>query len=204
MSSAPDIDPAVIPLITGEKILDVACGLGKWGQLIRTSWGLTSSGRSQVKYELIVGLDVYLPYLRILKQQGIYDEVCCADATTLPFREQAFNTVLAAEVIEHLFNKEAKKLIEECERISKEVVIITTPRRFYPVKGQKNPFLTHKSVWKPSTFRKQGFKVFGVRTYPPFSENRFLNALLYPFSWFIPELSSYLIAIKVNLSKTSK
>jgi hypothetical protein len=42
------------------------------------------------------------------------------------------------------------------------------------------------------------FKVFGVRTYPPFSQNKFLNALLYPFSWFIPELSSYLIAVKVR------
>jgi SAM-dependent methyltransferase len=198
MSSAPDLDPAVIPLIRGSRILDVACGLGKWGKLIRSSWGFTWSGKLRVECEIIVGLDAYLPYLKSLRRQGIYDEVILANATALPFKEHSFDTVLAAEVIEHLSIKEGLKLIDECERISKEVVIITTPRRFSPQKGEENPFQTHRSVWKPSDFRRLGFKVFGVRTYPPFSQNKFLNALLYPFSWFIPELSSYLIAIKVK------
>jgi predicted SAM-dependent methyltransferase len=68
-----------------------------------------------VKCEIIVGLDAYLPYLKSLRRQGIYNEVILANATALPFKEHSFDTVLAAEVIEHLSIKEGLKLIDECE-----------------------------------------------------------------------------------------
>jgi hypothetical protein len=64
MSSVPDLNPAVIFLIRGSRILDVACGLGKWGKLIRSSWSFTCSGKLQVKCEIMVGSYAYLPYLK--------------------------------------------------------------------------------------------------------------------------------------------
>lgn len=51
-----------------------------------------------------------------------------ADAMHLPFKSNTFDTVVMAEVIEHLDNP--IKAVEECARVSKKNVIITTPNPF--------------------------------------------------------------------------
>lgn len=64
-------------------------------------------------------------------------------------REGSFETSLASEVIEHIPRPEGFKLISECERVTKKVVIITTPS---PRTVNLSP--DHISLWKLSDFRR--------------------------------------------------
>ena len=46
LSSDPKLVPYILLLIEGGSILDIGCGQGKWGYLLRTDYWYTKSGRS--------------------------------------------------------------------------------------------------------------------------------------------------------------
>ena len=55
------VDEIVLRFILGKKILDVGCGLGRWGHLIRVH--MLASGIEP----LIIGVDIEEEYIRISK-----------------------------------------------------------------------------------------------------------------------------------------
>lgn len=72
MSSDPKLIPYILPLIDGTKILDIACGKGKWGYLLKTDFWYTAQGRPLKKQQLkqLVGIDLHLPYLKYIKKHS--------------------------------------------------------------------------------------------------------------------------------------
>lgn len=63
-----------------------------------------------------------------------------------------FDTVLLADVIEHLNYPEAKRLLEETEnQFVKQIVVFTPYGMLYQEDGEYN---THRSGWLPSDFGK--------------------------------------------------
>ena len=76
--------------------------------------------------ELLVGLDLSLPALRAAHTRTIAAVRAQLEAR-LPFQDAAFQTVLAAEVIEHVFDTQA--LLDELARILSPAgqLVITTP-----------------------------------------------------------------------------
>ena len=51
----------------------------------------------------------------------------CADATALPFAGKSFDTVLAAEILEHIPFDEVPKALKELSRVAKKSIVITLP-----------------------------------------------------------------------------
>ena len=51
----------------------------------------------------------------------------CADVTMLPFINKSFDTVLAAEILEHIPFDEVPKALKELSRVAKKAIIITLP-----------------------------------------------------------------------------
>lgn len=136
MSSSLLLDSVVLPLVDGTKILEIGCGLGKWGYLLRSCWSWAEAGGKQdhwgayLEPEYLVGIDLWLPSLRKVKYHKIYDDVIMCDALHLPFKNNCFDVVMAIEVVEHIEDKNKDYLYREAERVSKKTIIITTPR--YP------------------------------------------------------------------------
>ena len=167
MSSSPAIlDPVVIPLIQGPRILDVGCGLGKWGYLCLTNYWETY-GAQQGTIPEITGIDAFLPNVMRLREQNVYREVLHALCPPLPFGDQTFNTVLLIEVIEHLEKNAAFHLISEAQRVAQHRVVLSTPNfpSFRP--GHEtltgfNPLEAHVSYWERRTLKKFGFKLYGA------------------------------------------
>ena len=77
MSSDPKLIPYVLPLIDGCRILDVACGKGKWGYLIKVDFWYTAAGRfpKRKRLDFLIGIDIFPPYLKYLKKREIYDDL---------------------------------------------------------------------------------------------------------------------------------
>ena len=51
----------------------------------------------------------------------------CADVTALSFTDKSFDTVLAAEILEHIPFNEVPKALKELSRVSKKAIVITLP-----------------------------------------------------------------------------
>ena len=97
-------------------ILDVGCGYGIWGFLIKV----------RIKNaNYICGLDIDLNRLKI--SNIIYDDVVLADAIYPPFRKDSFDVILAIEVLHAISPKDLQKVLKELKNIVRRFIIITLP-----------------------------------------------------------------------------
>ena len=98
-----------------KSLIDVGCGRGIIGAMCRI---YRDASR-------LVGIEVYQPYVKFLKDMNFYDEVHSLDLqkTPLPYKDKEFNVATCIEVIEHMTKDKGIELLDELERIAKAVPI---------------------------------------------------------------------------------
>ena len=136
--------------LEGLGILDIACGFGSWGYQIR----VLKEGSP-----FILGLDIWKPYVRKTSKLGIYDGTIVADARFLPFRSNAFDIIVACEILEHLNGKDGLRLIQEMERVCRIKAVVSTPlgfRRQKEIDG--NPHQKHLLGWQTNDLDRLGYE----------------------------------------------
>src|SRR5439155_741385 len=99
------------------RILDVGCGKGAIGFLLRQHTGGEDAH--------LVGVDVYPPYLDFCRRFNIYDELISGDVTALDLAR--FDVVLACEVVAHIPRPRSDRLLDRLEELASDRIIITTP-----------------------------------------------------------------------------
>ena len=134
-------------------VLDVGCGKGGLGAMVKTV-------PHQIFETRIVGLDLDLTLLRVAKV--FCDGVICGSADHLPFRNKVFDATFCIEVIEHLDKELGIDVLQEMERVSKGLVMITTPSHFFSGASILSESMRHKSFWSPREFKKLGYRVEGL------------------------------------------
>lgn len=183
-----------IPSLDGKIVLDCGCGRGIWGYLMR------SEVRGDNAY-IVVGIDLYKPYLRFCRKYQVYDDLIVADIAHLPFKDKSIDMILAVAVLEHLSKDEGIKFLYEIQKICKEIIIIGTPNGMREQKAIDEPStLEHKSAWFVADFKRRGYKVrgWGFKYHP--KEPLIWGALRYictPFAFVFPSISESLVATKV-------
>ena len=93
------------------KALDVGC-----------SWGYTT-----VTIGAVAGCDINPELIGIAKQLSRDTSFFVADATNLPMPDKTFDTVVLAEVLEHLPWETVHDALDEAKRLSKRRILITVP-----------------------------------------------------------------------------
>jgi SAM-dependent methyltransferase len=155
------LDHAVLPLLVGASVLDVGCGMGRWGTLIETNYWEAKLPAAPV----VDGLDVFAPNVEHCRRRGAYRRVW---AHTLPDAlEGRWDTVLAGEVLEHLPADAIEAALEVIERAARRRVILTTPngpafRGGHDTPTGFNPFEAHISAVDAPFLRRRGYVVRGV------------------------------------------
>lgn len=96
-------------------VLDVGCGAGI----------VTRELEHRTQY--VVGLDLALGPLCQVRAECI--DVVQSDAITLPFSDNAFETVVATELIEHLGASARQRALDELKRVASKSILITVPYR---------------------------------------------------------------------------
>jgi SAM-dependent methyltransferase len=120
-------------------VLDVGCGYGKYGVLVR----------EYTQAKRVDAIDVRAP------RYDVYDHVYLGDLanlpTLLPADTPRYDLALFLDVIEHFEKPQAWTVLEQlCARARR--VIVTTPWGFRPQEIPGMPFETHRSGWYPWDF----------------------------------------------------
>ena len=191
MSTSPlAFDPLVVQNLEGSSFLDVGCGHGKWGYLLK-KYRWTESEPVEV-----VGIDLFEPHLRTLEREGIYDRLFHASATELPFPDKSFDSAVACEVLEHLSQADGPRLISELKRVCRRSFVVTTPN--YPclrdgaeTAGGFNEYEAHKHNFLYREFCSLNFtQVVGIGLEArSFKLSRAFGSL----GFYFPRFSRYLV-----------
>lgn len=100
----------IIERSIGESVLEIGCADG----------GIVSSLANAGLYA--VGVDLAAPYLYTAQKPAQY---ICADGFSLPLADKAFDTVILAEILEHIDNP--LTLLLEAVRVCRKRIVITVP-----------------------------------------------------------------------------
>lgn len=194
MSSNPLIIEAVLTHIFSTyphpytRVADVACGIGKWGLLLRMHF--------QKLY--IIGVDLSINNLSKAKMTKAYDDLIIADARQLPFRDSILDFTMACEIIEHLTKNDGTRMVSELERVTRVKILLTTP---YAKWWHTEDWVRrgHITRYHPRELRKFGFKVRGIDSNIQ-SKGKlfslFKHFILKPLAYVIPEIGAFLVATK--------
>lgn len=91
---------------------------------------------------------------------------------TLPFRDNSFDLVFSSAVIEHVGSFEQQYVfLQECCRVSRKYVFITTPNRWYPIEFHTLLPLIH---WLPKRIHRWMLRCLGHRQ---LCQEEYLNLL---------------------------
>jgi SAM-dependent methyltransferase len=145
----------VLEAATGgaDEVLDVGCGSN------------SPIGRFERRPRHTVGVDIFDASIEKSRAAGIHDEYVIADVLTLDvlFGDDSFDVCVAFDLIEHLEQQDAMKLLFAMERIARQRVVVLTPNGFLQQdEYEGNPWQRHRSGWTPSVLRDLGFRVYGL------------------------------------------
>jgi SAM-dependent methyltransferase len=131
-----------------QSVLDIGVGFGKYGFLMREYlevWSGTGEyGQWQRRLE---GVEAFEKYVTPLHRY-IYDRLHIGNALdVLPRLSGSFDLVLLIDVIEHFSYADGERLLAECERVGR-TVLIASPRLFFEQEAVfDNPYEQHRSHW---------------------------------------------------------
>ncbi|WP_366555786.1 class I SAM-dependent methyltransferase [Aquibaculum sediminis] len=100
----------------GVSVLDVGVGAGQF---------ISAASRSG-RFGTVEGLDI-ARHSRFLAPEPKPVNVTYANAENMPFKDDAFDYVLAMEIIEHLGNNAMLRVLKEIRRVGRYGTIITVP-----------------------------------------------------------------------------
>lgn len=204
-----ELDPVVLPLVEGATVLDLGCGFGHWGHLLRTHYHSDDPGLAA----RVTGVDIHPGNVAFCRSTGVYHALECTDALEFLARQgaRAFDTVIATELIEHLPKQGGERLLDELARVAGRVAVLSTPNWEYLRPGAAtmtgyNEHEAHVSSWTADEFRRRGYTVRGVGHKAGMAPVRGVNRLLRTFptvdlmlgAWAVrhPGLALHLVAYR--------
>jgi SAM-dependent methyltransferase len=114
--------PGIEPWITGllknfrpSNVLDVGCGLGFWGLVLKNYLGISK----------VVGIDVDVSKVEFCRKLGVYDEIYASDVRTFNYTDR-FDAIIAVEAVHGILDLELLRKLESLVRKG-GVIVLTLP-----------------------------------------------------------------------------
>ena len=95
-----------------ESILDIGCGVGQF---------VNHFSRRTNK---VVGIDVHFKSIFAAKRHFIENTFAVADATTLPFKQKSFDTIILSYSLHHIHSN----ILSQCRKIATKRIIVIEMR----------------------------------------------------------------------------
>jgi SAM-dependent methyltransferase len=155
------LDPVILPLIAGESVLDVGCGMGRWGALIETNyWEARLNSAPAVD-----GCDAFEPNVEHCRERGAYRRVWVQKLPS-PL-DGRWDTVLACELIEHIPQVRVAETLDLLEGAAAKRVIVSTPNSALYRGGSDTPLgfnelEAHVSYVPAELLKRRGYRIYGA------------------------------------------
>jgi len=135
------------------KLLDIGIGFGKYGFLSREYLELWEPGAVYGAHKRqIDGIEAFEAYLTPLHRL-IYDQIFTGDARDiLPAISDRYDLILMIDVLEHFTHEDGLKVLEECRRLGRNILISVPKIMSAQEEVYGNPYETHRFNWKQKDF----------------------------------------------------
>ena len=152
-------------------ILDVGAGIGLYGLLARIyldGEDLFIAEPGNVRYRSpadrklrVEGIEGFAAY-RNPVHDFAYDALHIGEALAVlaTIRDQAFEVVLAIDILEHYERRLGEIFVRELFRVASRAVLISTPKTFAAQNVEANPLENHRSHWTMADLRRLGCRRF--------------------------------------------
>jgi len=144
----------IIDYIQPKTVLDVGCGYGRWGYLVREIMDIVHTRYAKETWQTIIdAVEIYAPYITPAHNY-IYTKIYTEDIRTFN-PNMVYDLIILGDIIEHLDKPEAQTVIDKLRPLCKNL-IITTPNGYIP-QGEvlNNPHEIHKCGFSQDEFIKQ-------------------------------------------------
>ncbi len=143
---------SVIQNLQPRSVLDIGCGFGKYGVLLREYLDVWHERLETEDWQIrLEGIDAFAPYHNPIWDY-IYRKVHVGEAQEILPTLPEFDVILIADVIEHLEREVAIELVR-CGLSKGKFVVLSTPKEFYPQQDvNENPYEIHRILWTRADF----------------------------------------------------
>lgn len=139
----------LIMLADPKMLLDVGVGFGKYGLLAREYLELWD-GRERYRQwsRRIDGIEAFGGYLTPV-HDFVYNRVYVGDALeVLPALDHHYDLALLIDVLEHFDYEDGRRLLSECRRRARNLLVSTPKRVGAQREAFGNPYETHRFEWQ--------------------------------------------------------
>lgn len=135
------------------KLLDIGIGFGKYGFLAREYLELWEPGAVYGEHKRqIDGIEAFEAYLTPLHRL-IYDHIFTGDARDiLTAITDRYDLILMIDVLEHFTYEHGLKVLKECRRCGRNILISVPKIMSVQEEVYGNPYETHRFNWKRKDF----------------------------------------------------
>jgi 2-polyprenyl-3-methyl-5-hydroxy-6-metoxy-1,4-benzoquinol methylase len=157
-----------IEKINPASILDVGTGMGQYGFLARNNLenvnlfkvdGAQASQKSRQEWRVrIDGIEGCRTYLTPVHEY-VYNRIMIGEALDLLSKvgDNAYDLVLAVDILEHFIKPDGLKFLGELKRVTKRVVLVSTPKEFISQEIEANPYENHRSHWTDEELKQENY-----------------------------------------------
>lgn len=154
------IDPA--------SMLDVGTGMGQYGFLARNNLeqanlfqvdGTQASQKHKLEWRVrIDGIEACSTYLTPVHEYA-YNRIMTGEALELlhEIGDNAYDLVLAVDILEHFTKPDGQKFLAELKRVTKRAVLVSTPKEFHSQEIEANPYENHRSHWTDEELKQANY-----------------------------------------------
>jgi hypothetical protein len=155
----------LISLTDPGKLLDIGVGFGKYGFLAREYLELWSEGGEYLNWQRqIDGIEAFEPYVTPV-HKFIYNNIFIGNALViLPTLKDKYDLILMIDVFEHFTYKDGLKLLDECRKMGRNILISVPIALSAQEAVYGNEYETHKYGWKKKDFKDIPDKFFLVNS----------------------------------------
>jgi 2-polyprenyl-3-methyl-5-hydroxy-6-metoxy-1,4-benzoquinol methylase len=151
----------IVRKLNPNSVLDIGTGFGKFGFLCREYLELWDGREKYNDWQRrIDGIEVYEKYVTSL-QKLIYDNIYIGNALdVVPTLDHKYDLIMIIDVLEHFKSEEGRKLLKDCTRVGRNILISTPKDASNQGAVFGNEYESHKSQWTKEQFSSPNMYIF--------------------------------------------
>ncbi|MEW6444291.1 MAG: tetratricopeptide repeat protein [bacterium] len=145
---------SLILSLAPRSVLDVGCGFGLWGFLCREYLDVARARVRPQDWQIrIDGIELFEPYI-MDHQRALYDRLIIADIREAAPRIDAYDLIIAGDVIEHLEKREGEEVLRHLYDRALRALLVNIPLGpgWDHPEAYGNPGELHRSRWEVEDF----------------------------------------------------